>query len=144
MPNWKLLTKEQLYLYAFVSKERLVALLPDSKVWGKKTSHFLRFVSPQISILALKASLKSQNKMFRQLIWGILRLCRSNMTRDMIKNWKVDFSKNVSFCIFDFLWLCHWSLCEVAEAKLMASVTSLGYQMNVKHHSFYMRCWLLM
>ena len=69
-------------------------------MWGKRPRHFLRFVSPQISILALKANLKGQNKMFRWLIWGIVRLCRSNMTRDMIKNWKVDFSKNVNFYTF--------------------------------------------
>ena len=47
-------------------------------------------------------SYKGQNEMFRQLIWGIVRLCRSNMTRDMIKNWKVDFSKNVNFHTFFF------------------------------------------
>ena len=40
--------------------------------------------------------------MLRQSIWGIVRLCRSNMTRDTIKNWKVDFSKNVNFYTFFF------------------------------------------
>ena len=45
---------------------------------------------------------------------------------------------------YDFLWCCHRSLCEVAEAKLMASATSPGYQMNAKHHTFHMTCWLLM
>jgi len=68
----------------------------------KKTGHFLHFTSPQISILALKVNYMSQNEMFRQLIWGIVRLCRSNMTRDMRKKWKVDFSKNVNFHTFFF------------------------------------------
>ena len=40
---------------------------------------------------------------------------------------------------YDFLRHCHRSLREVTEAKLMASATSLGYQMNAKHHIFHMR-----
>ena len=78
--------EEHWHLYFIKSKE--------------KKRHFLCFKSPQISILALKLSKKGQNKMFRQLIWGIVCLCRSNMTRDMIKNWKVEFSKNVNFHTF--------------------------------------------
>ena len=38
--------------------------------------------------------------MFIALIWGIVHSCRSNVTRDMIKNWKIDFSKNFKFCNF--------------------------------------------
>ena len=38
--------------------------------------------------------------MFWQLIWGVVRLCRSKMTGDMIKNLKVEFSKNVNFYTF--------------------------------------------
>ena len=34
------------------------------------------------------------------LIWGIVCSCRTNMTRDMIKNLKIWFFKTVKFCNF--------------------------------------------
>ena len=72
----------------------------DLKSEEKKTAHFLSFIAHQISILAVKWIKQSQNKMFKALIWGIVRFCRSNITGDMIKKLKNCFFKKCQFLHF--------------------------------------------
>ena len=77
---------------------------------------------------------KNESLIFWEIFWGVL--CLSSSKIDEFRIFSNDFLR--------FFSLCHWSLCEVAKAKLLALETSLGYQMKAKHHSFYMRCWLLL
>ena len=44
---------------------------------------------------------------------------------------------------YDLFWCCHRSVQQPPKAKSIASVTSPGYQMKVRHHSYYMRCCFL-
>ena len=76
--------------------------------------------------------------MFRWLIWGIVRLCRSNMTRDMIKNWKVEFSKNVNFHT-----LLLWNFC----VKIFVSfhhLSRLQFSSYINNQHLIWKLWCLM
>ena len=57
----------------------------------KKTRHLFGFISQKISILALKVIRKGENEMFKWLIWGIVRICRSKIAGDMARNPKKSF-----------------------------------------------------
>ena len=56
-------------------------------------THILDMIAQQILILELKMMKQGQNKISWALIWGKVRLCRPNMTRDMIKKKKQGFSE---------------------------------------------------
>ena len=56
--------------------------------------------------------------------------------QNFVKNQQIS---NFRLWFFSF---CHWSVRRPPEAKLTASETSTGYQINSKHHSSHMRCWL--
>ena len=62
--------------------------------------HIFGFISQKISILALKVIKEGQSEMFRGLIWGIVRLCRSNITGDIIKNVQNWFLIKCQFWMF--------------------------------------------
>lgn len=53
----------------------------------------LDIMAPQILILGIKRKKYSLNEMFRPLISGIVCLCRSNMTGDVIKVKTMIFTK---------------------------------------------------
>ena len=55
--------------------------------------------------------------MFRGEKWDIVHLCRSNITRDMIKNLKNWFFQKCNFCAI-FLQLCNLSLCWKNSRKI--------------------------
>ena len=64
----------------------------------------LDMIAQQILIMGLKMIKQGQNKISRALIWDKVRLCRPNMTRDMIKKKKQGFSFMLQKCkIWHFL-----------------------------------------
>ena len=64
----------------------------------------LDVIALQILILGLKMITSGQNKISRALIWCKVRLCRPNITRDMIKKKKQGFSFMLQKCkIWHFL-----------------------------------------
>ena len=79
---------------------------------SKKNVHkmiqILEMIAQQILIMGLKMIKQGQNKISRALIWDKVRLCRPNMTRDMIKNVKTVIFKKCQFmqenADFDIFW----------------------------------------
>ena len=92
-------------MFMDVTKRALIG-----KVWGKKNETLSRLRFSSNIHPSSKSDLKCQNNMLWWLIWGIVHLCRSNMTGDIMENWKIVLSKNVNVYTFFVKLLCHWSL----------------------------------
>ena len=70
------------------------------KIWVKKMRQLYCFLFFQTLIVAIKVRKLCLNEMSLALFWCIVCSCRLNTTRDIIRNLKSSFSKNVKFAIF--------------------------------------------
>ena len=82
-------------------------------------------------ILELKMIKQGQNKISRALIWDKVRLCRPNMTRDMIKN-----VKTVIFKKCQFMQVRAVEMYGAAHTDLAKSETTWDIKIIITHHLY--------